>query len=918
MRKSGKDFRILLVAALLAVASLLSVRASDRDGRPNVVGPTISGVSIKVDGGEKTANIEGLISIAPGEPYSLRKIDSTIRQIFKTELFSDIQVLKEGRSEIQLTFLLTRKLRTRNISFTGDKGLSRKKLSEGLSALRPDGEYSEDKLRRAAEELKEALKKEGYLNSEIQARSRKDSAKPFVDVTFEIKPGRQLTIKSIDFSGDPGIPSSDLKKKIRSREGEPYVPLVVEEDVSRLKKYFYALGFARADIAVEDPIFQEQEGAVALFFRLIPNERIRISVQGADVPDNLLKPIWEERIFEEWGILQSEARILSHLRSKGYVFATVTSSIEKKLQELHIIHEVSPGLKYKLTEVDFEGLHYFSAAELKRQMEIGPKIPLLGRIEADKLFDMPQRLKRLYETKGFAETEVNLNFRSEQNDIRAVFFVQEGPQRKIGRIRLRGASLVAEQKLRAELASSEGGPFFQPDIQKDAERLETFYLNQGVRGTAVMASAEKIGGSLFDVVFDIAEGRLVKIDKIIITGNAVTKRGTIERELKLKEGDRARTDRIFETKRNLEKLGIFSEVKIEEVPAGEGLENLVVGVQEGERNYISLGIGLETKNELLGVNLMDNVIRPRGTAEFIRTNIFGRASQLSLVTQFSLMEKRGVISWEEPYFFGLHVQTYLNAWLEREERVSYGYDQRGVSLSDIVPMAKDWVALTTLRWASTTLYFLDVAVSKVDRQHYPFSTTSISQSLIRDRRDDAFNPEKGSFFSAVVEWAYPLFKVESDYLKAFVKYQRFIPLFSSLNFSLTARGGLGTGRMPIHERFFGGGSNSFRGEPFDQLGPKDPDSQKPVGGKAVFLFNFELRFPLFSAIPNLSGAVFYDKGNVFAQRKDASFADLEDAVGLGLRYRTPLGPLRIDLGWNLDPSSGRKKPIIFVTIGNVF
>jgi len=327
---------------------------------------------------------------------------------------------------------------------------------------------------------------------------------------------------------------------------------------------------------------------------------------------------------------------------------------------------------------------------------------------------------------------------------------------------------------------------------------------------------------------------------------------------------------------------------------------------------------LETKNAPQNAEIWENELSPRGTIEFIRSNIFGSASQLSFVTQFSLKEKRGVVSWEQPYFFGLSVQTALNAWLEREERVSYGYDQRGTSFTGIKSLGKGWVSLTTLRWASTTLYFLEIAESEVDRQFFPFSTTSISESLIWDRRDDTFNPERGSFLSIVTEWAYPLFKVESDYLKSFVKYQQFFPVFTSMNFILTARFGLGMGRMPIHERFFGGGSNSFRGEPFDRLGPLDPNSQMPVGGKAILIANFELRFPLFPSLPNLSGAVFYDKGNIFYQRSDFRLGRLEDALGMGIRYRTPLGPVRLDFGWNLNPSQGRAQPLVFITIGNIF
>ena len=122
------------------------------------------------------------------------------------------------------------------------------------------------------------------------------------------------------------------------------------------------------------------------------------------------------------------------------------------------------------------------------------------------------------------------------------------------------------------------------------------------------------------------------------------------------------------------------------------------------------------------------------------------------------------------------------------------------------------------------------------------------------------------------EWAYPVFKAESDYLKSFLKFQHYYPILTQLSFSTTVRLGLGRGRMPVPERFFAGGSNSFRGDTFDELGPKDPKTGMPVGGKAMFLVNLEMKFPLLPNVSDLSGAVFYDIGQVFSKRRTSAFS----------------------------------------------
>jgi outer membrane protein insertion porin family len=347
---------------------------------------------------------------------------------------------------------------------------------------------------------------------------------------------------------------------------------------------------------------------------------------------------------------------------------------------------------------------------------------------------------------------------------------------------------------------------------------------------------------------------------------------------------------------------------------------LVINVREGQRNYAGLGLGVESETKPREFAVWNSPFRLRGIAEIIRSNVFGSAGQVSLVGQLSLREKRVVLTWEQPYFFGLPLQTYLNAWLEQEGRESFTYDRQGVSLTTIKPVSEKILLLATMQWAETTLIDLQIEPNEVDRQFFPYSATSVSGSIIWDRRDDLFNPERGSFFSFVLERAFPLLEQESDYVKSFFKSQHFVPVLPRLTFSLTSRLGLGGGKedIPIHERFFAGGSNSFRGARFDELGPVDEESKKPVGGEALLLLNVELTFPLVSGIRNLKGALFYDIGNVFAGAKEITLASLENAAGFGIRYKTPFGPVRLELGWNLDVPREERKARFYITIGNVF
>jgi outer membrane protein insertion porin family len=879
----------------------------------------IASIVFLEDGRPAPADSEKLISLRPGDIYSPFAVSEAVKQAFGTGLFSDVRVARGGEKELNLTFELTRRLLVRAIRFRGEKGMSSSRLGEAMVSLRRDGYFSEERLAKGVAELRQALAHEGYFQPRIRPAVARDSRGPEVVVTFEIAAGSRYTISDIRFEGNGPVTAQQLLKQMKTRPGRPYSLAKLEKDLPRIKGAYARLGYPRVEVETAPELFFIEEGTVALLIKIKPGERVMITIMGAEIPVSLVQPIWEGPIFEEWGMSEGEARILSDLRGKGYIFASVRSSIDKVENGISVTYNVDRGKKYRIRDVVFDGNQYFAAAELRKQLAVGESVRLFGGIDGKKVFDLPDEIEALYQAQGFDDVQVNLHFRGTDGTAVATYSITEGKERRVRSVEFPGASLIDAAALRRQVAIKEGGPYFPPSIQRDIQILETTYLDRGIRGTRIEARAVPAGDDEFDVTFSIQEGVLTRVQGIFISGNLVTRTGTVMKEMQIREGEPARMESILASRASLEKLAVFSEVRLDEVPLEPGSENLVVRLREGERNYVGLGVGIETRDELTTSSILSANLRPRGTAEFMRSNVFGSAAHVSLVSQFSLAEKRLILSWEQPYLlFSLRVPTYLNGWIEEEDRISFGYKREGVSVSTIKPIFWDLTLLTALKYARTTLYFLNVAQNEIDREFYPYSATSVEASLIREKRNDPFNPTRGYFSSLSLQYAFPLFATESDFLKMAFKYQRYFTLVPRLTFGSTFRLGLGAGRMPIHERFFAGGSNSFRGESFDELGPKDPQSGKPVGGKAMVLFNFELAFPLVSTLPDLAGAVFYDAGNVFVNRSDLALDRLEHAVGGGVRYRTPLGPVRLELGWNLTNPARRGRPIFFITIGNIF
>jgi outer membrane protein assembly complex protein YaeT len=909
---------LLVLALVLALAGASVLAAQDA---PGAATPAVGRIVVRVDGRPGDPGLLDLVPFRTGDPYMPRLVDQAVKQIFKTGLFADIKVTKEGERPVDLTFDLVRKVFINAVRFRGAR-VSATRLSRGLTLLRSGGYLQEDRIPEAVKEVQAGLRQEGFFDAVVVCDVHTKAAAT-ADLVFRALDWKTFRIGGLEVEWKSEIPERSLLKKMKTKIGQLYVPSRLAADLQTLSDGLDRAGYPRAQVRLAGESFDEESRRVDLRVEIVPNEKIVIAVNGAKVPLRLLTPIWEERVFDQWGLAEGEARILNYLRRKGFIFAAVKSRIEKGPNELRIIHEVTPGDRYKIVGFDFRGNAAFSSLDLRTRLAVREGVPIFSLLSYDKIFAIPIELSNFYKQNGFADVQIKLDLVKAAAGMRAVFDIAEGPRTAVEAIRIEGASLVSADAIRGDLISREGGPYFPPNVQRDIGQIETFYLNAGIRGADVVARVERLTGTAVTLIYEITEGTPVTVQDVFVTGNRTTRNRVIRRELRVKKGDKADYARIQESKRRLERLGIFSEIAMDEVQTSPSEEVVITTVREGDQNYIGVGLGFESRNPVVGpiVDWLD--FRPRGTLEYIRSNVFGLGSQAGVLGQLSTIERRAVLSWNQPYFLGLSMPTTALAWAEREARTGFTTDRIGVSLSAAKPLGRARLLLGSLSVTRTSL--LDVDLNNlppdIDRRFLPYSAALASVSMSWERRDDTLNPTRGWFGSAVVEIGLPVFGTESDYQKIFLKGQYFRPLTSFLNLGLTGRLGLGNGLFHLPERFFAGGSNTFRGEEFELLGPIDPTTRKPYGGEAVELVNTELTWAIFPAWREFRLSSFFDLGNVYESLKSFRPFDLEGAAGAGIRYRTPLGPVRIEIAWKLwgfDIQDHKGRPLIFLTIGNIF
>jgi outer membrane protein insertion porin family len=911
---AGRSGALLLLAAVL-IAAVRPAAAQEAS--------IVDRIIVRVDGQAGDPRLLDLIPIEPGDAYSPRLVDQAVKQMFRTGLFADVRVAREGDVRTVLLFDLERNVFIDAVRFKVPR-VSKARLLDGLTAQRPGAYLREDQIPGAVAEVREGLRRAGYFDAVVTCDVRRKEGASTADLVFRALDWKSFRIGGLEVEWKAEIPERALFKEMKSRVGDVYVPDRLAADFTALSRALDRAGYRRAEVRLAGESFDEQNRRVDLRVEILPHEKIAIVVNGAKVPARLLDPIWEEQVFEPWGLAEGEARILNHLRRQGYVYATVQSRVERDRNEMRIVHDVTAGEKYKVMGVEFRGNTVFSSLELKNQLAVSKGVPLFAFISYDRLFSVPRDLENLYKENGFAGVQVRLDLVKQGPGVQAVFEIEEGPRSTVEAIRIAGAALVPAAELQAGLVSLEGAPFYPPNVQVDVGQIEAIYLDRGIRGTEVVSRIERPSDGRVVLVYEIAEGTPVAIRDIFITGNRATRNKVIRRELRIGKGEEADYGRIQESKRRLETLGIFSEVRVDEVETGSGDEVVVVTVREGERNYTGLGLGFQTLNPVSG-SLADwpSDFRPRGTGEYIRNNVLGLGAQFGLLGQISTVERRAVASWNQSYLFGLAMPTTLQAWAEREVRTGFTLDRRGVSFSIVKGLGRSRLLIGSVSLTRTSLPVVDIdnPPDYIDRRFLPYSGALFSLSMSWERRDDTLNPTRGYYISTVGEVGLPLLGTESNYQKIFLKAQVFRPLWTGLGFDVTARLGLGNNLVHLPERFFAGGSNTFRGEEFELLGPIDSETLKPFGGEAVFMINTELTFAPFPAWEAFRLAGFFDLGNVYENLRDFQPFDLRGAVGAGLRYRTPLGPVRVEVAWKLwgyDVQDRRRRPLIFLTIGNIF
>lgn len=837
--------------------------------------------------------------------------------------------------------------------------LSALRLNVGETFRASDMKEALDRLRQTMEDAGQYLAKIDY-----QATPHPDTLQ--MDIVVRAIPGPRARLGAITIQNQTRFPDAELRSRLKLKEGTEVTSDRLNRAVDRERNWLAGKNYLGARVTMQRGEYNAQTNRVPVEFTLYAGLEVRVAVEGAKVPGGTLRklvPIYQEGAVDEDLLQEGRRSLRDWFERAGYFDAQVTYTVAEAPAEESgstvrraasvVTYHVDRGDHHRLVGVEFAGNRYFGSDLLRGRLTIQPAAYASpGRYSTELLQDDITSLRTLYDSNGFHECEVQSqlvdNYNGHQGDLFVRIAIQEGQQTRVASLNIQGNQQLSQEELLGVVGSSKGQPYSEFNVSSDRDNILAIYYDQGFSEARFSADVENLppakpgDGPTVRLTYHITEGRQILVARVLLSGYEHTRPGVISREVGIRAGEPLSESKVVETQRKLYNLGVFSRVSIApQNPEGEDeKKTIVVMVDEAKRYTIAYGLGFEAQR-LGGAGSAvagSFSVAPRGTLEITKANFTGRADSLSLKARASTIQGRALLQYTAPNYFGSpNFSLQLSAFYETTRDVQT-FDSRRTEGS--LGLAERFSPTSSILYRYVYRHVV-ASNLKIEVQEIPLfsQNTDVSEfdvNWLRDRRNSPSDPTRGDFENADVSVAMKSIGSSANFIRVYLQNSTYHPIGRRLVFARSTRFGIQTPYgnslstdIPLPERFFAGGGTSLRGFGLNQAGPRDPVTGFPIGGQAMLVFNQDLRFPMHLPLigNRLGGALFYDAGNVFPSIRKITLRTAPPAptfapsnpnvcltnctnelryfshtAGFEFRYGTPIGPVALDLGYQLNPA----------------
>jgi outer membrane protein insertion porin family len=940
-------------------------------------GQNVTSVEIAGRPNLNSSSFSSMLVQKAGQPFDKEKIQQTVDAL-KTKFEQvQLQVLPEANG-VRVLLVLEPAVYFGIFEFPGAEQFPYSRLVQ-VSNFPPQAPFNSKEIEQDRQSLLIFFHQEGYFNAIVQPEVKVEADHGIADVYFHVTLNRPARFGVIDIVGTTPQQTVQLTHDLQTflarargsaiRPGKRYHRTTLNKATQYLQDELAKRGMLSAQVKLSGAEYIAATNRANIHFAVQPGPAVKVDVQGAHLwpwTRKALLPAYQGVGVDDESVQEGRQALISYFQAKGFFDVRVDAQLKQASTAETIDYQITKERKHKVAAVQLNGNSQLKSAALLPHVTVQKKHFLSpGKYSQQLVRASVKSLIGVYQSEGFSDVQVAPEILKTGGDIRVIFHVTEGPRDTVSSLRIEGAATFPESQFAPTgLKLAPGKPYSQRFVEDDragiiANYLKAGYLNASFRQTAKIAS--KQDPHHIDVVYHITEGPRVTTDSVLTLGRSHTRQRLIDEDIaSIKpEAPLTETGLLTSESRLYDHTGVFdwAEVDPKREITTQTSEDVLVKVHEGPRNQITYGFGFEVINRggsvpsgtvaipnLPPVGLPSTFTTnektfygPRGTFEYTRNNVGGKGESLSFTAFAGRLDQR---------LAGYYIDPNLrwSKW-KATTSISFESNQENPIFSSVEELASYQIQ-RPLDTAKKNTLFLRYSFSQTDlsrveipalvpTQDLHVRLSELAANFTRDTRDNPTDEHKGVLQSVEVDFNTTKLGSSVDFAKLTAQSAYYKTIFHNIVWANSIRIGLAQpfsgSSIPLSEEFFTGGGNTLRGFPLDGAGPQREVPvcssgsstactliQVPTGGNELLLINSEFRVPL-PIKKGLGIVAFYDGGNVFPAVGFHEFTSLySNNVGFGLRYATPVGPVRIDLGRNLNPVPGIAATQYFISIGQAF
>lgn len=850
---------------------------------------------IKIEGLESMSKKEFLylIGIKENKKIDQEQINEGLKRVFLKDIFQDIKVEYENGT---VKIYVKEKPVIKTIQIEGNKNFSEKFFKKLLSFKKGD-RIKDVQLKKSKSTVENELKNRGFVNSKVEITKKCNDK--YCDITIYINEGEPLIIKNIKWEGTD---DEYIKNLMPIEINSPFNKMLIEDFVKTIYKYFEKQGLIGSKI---EYFFKDNE----LTIRLTKGKKVKFEILGNEALRTkdlieIARAHFQDKVNEDV-IKDSVNSLIIFYRKNGFLDTKITPLIETSEDEWKITYFINEGNKKVVKKIEIEPeLENENLKRILTNKEGEPFNP--EELDSDR-----QKIENYLKSQGFFYTKVSYpEIREDQDGITLLYKIQKSEKVIIKSINIQIVNDLLKNEIIEFLKTLENKPFSEMNLFEIKRKIREFYLKAGYPDVVIEINYE-IKNSEAELNIKVIPGKRRYFGKSIILGNEKTKTNFIYQRLLPKEEKPYDPYLIEEERQMLYRTGLFSKIDITPVYK-DGAVDLIYSLEEAPAGAFEFGFGYGEYE------------RAKGFVDLSYINLFGMNKQIFSRIEVSSLENRSYVTFLDPWLWK-DLTFKSSIMLERmdvknidRKNIMYKLRRFGISAGFEKKFLDYFKAelLYELTYTKTWDVLPEIVITDLDVGNILIS--GIKGSLIYDSRDNPFDPKKGWLAGVSSKLSSKFFASELDFIKTSFYVNNYTEITKGLVFATSFRGGWAwlynnTKDLPISQRFFLGGRDTVRGYAQNTLGPKI--NNEPTGGNAFLMGNLELRTYIGK---NFFLVNFLDFGNVWGRVGDITLSNLKYTTGLGLRYKTPVGPVRIDYGYKLNREKGESHGEIHFSIGHAF